>query len=163
MGTYCRTIHPTTCLLKDGYSESKQKSGGNFSIKAYECSKSPISPAGTDGSKSPIMHAGDLAEISCRPGRPSQCQRHKDFIESAVKDGLSGQRIYQDLKTEEGFEGSYDAVKRYLRRMYPDQPERIWRMESPPGEEAQVDFGAGAWICGENGHKRRSNIFRIVL
>ena len=132
-------------------------------IKAYEGSKSPISPAGTDGSKSPIMHAGNLAEISRRPGRPSRCDLHKDFIEKALRDGLSGQRIYQDLKAEKGFEGSYDAVKRYLRRMYPEQPERIWRMESPPGEEAQVDFGAGAWICGGNGHKRRSTILRIVL
>lgn len=132
-------------------------------IRAFERSKSPISPAGTDGANSPIMLAGNFIDPSQRPGRPSRCEPHKSFIESAVQGGLSGQRIYQDLKIEHGFDGSYDAVKRYLRRMYPEKAERIWRMESPPGEEAQVDFGTGAWITGEDGRKRRSYVFRIVL
>jgi len=140
-------------------------------ILALERSKGTISPAGDGGSKGTILHAGDVeakgtilhAGKSMRPGRPSRCEPHKVFIESAVEAGLCGQRIYQDLKSDHGFEGAYDAVKRYVRRLYPQQAQRIWRMESPPGEEAQVDFGAGAWIIGEQGRKRRSYIFRIVL
>ena len=128
-------------------------------ILALECAKGTILLAGDAEAKGTIPHAGK----SIRPGRPSQCEPHKVFIKSAVEAGLCGQRIYQDLKSDHGFEGAYDAVKRYVRRLYPQQAPRIWRMESPPGEEAQVDFGAGAWIIGEQGRKRRSYIFRIVL
>lgn len=37
------------------------------------------------------------------------------------------------------------------------------RMECPPGEEAQVDFGTGAPLVGPNGKRRKTHVFRIVL
>jgi hypothetical protein len=36
-------------------------------------------------------------------------------------------------------------------------------MEVIPGAEAQVDFGAGAWIVDSDGKSRRSWMLRIVL
>jgi hypothetical protein len=36
-------------------------------------------------------------------------------------------------------------------------------MECERGEEAQVDFGTGAWIEQPDGKRRRSHVFRIVL
>ena len=36
-------------------------------------------------------------------------------------------------------------------------------METPPGQEAQVDFGTGAPIINDEGKRRRSYVFRIVL
>lgn len=82
-------------------------------IRELERAKSPISPAGNLDGKWTIMLAGNFVDPAQRPGRPSRCEPHKDFIENAVQGGLSGQRIYQDLKIEHGFEGSYDAVTGY--------------------------------------------------
>jgi hypothetical protein len=63
--------------------------------------------------------------------------------------GLSAQRIFQDLRAEGGFEGSYESVKRFVQRLHSVHPERVWRMECEPGEEMQVDFGLGAMIQEE--------------
>lgn len=84
-------------------------------------------------------------------------------IVQKVGRGLSAQRIYQDLVTEHGFEASYQSVKRFVAKLKAKQPVRVSRMESLPGEEAQVDFGLGAMIEDEAGHKRRSWVFRVVL
>lgn len=111
------------------------------------------------GSKSPIMPAGNLASA----GRPSQCEPYHAAIAAGVANDLSGQRIFQDLRTEHGFTAAYDSVKRYLRRHFPDTAKRVWRVECEPGEEAQVDFGAGAPLIDEQGHRRRTHVFRIVL
>ena len=70
-------------------------------ILALDRSKGTISPAGDGGSKGTILLAGDVeakgtilhAGKSMRPGRPSRCEPHKVFIESAVEAGLCGQRI----------------------------------------------------------------------
>jgi transposase len=81
-----------------------------------------------------------------------------------LEKGLDAQRIWQDLRDDYGFTGSYDSVKRYIRKEKAREPVRIYRIESLPGEEAQVDFGTGAWIEDEHsGKKRRSWLFRIVL
>lgn len=128
-----------------------------------DTSNSPISPAGSEDSNSPIPPAGKPPSTpACAPGRPSTCDPFRVQIEEAVRQGLSGQRIYQDLKSGTEFTGSYDAVKRFLRRQFP-APERVWRMETLPGEEAQVDFGRGAMIRPAGGRQRWSWVFRIVL
>ena len=43
------------------------------------------------------------------------------------------------------------------------EPQRFFRLESLPGEEAQVDFGSGPRLPDGNGHFHKSSIFRIVL
>ena len=121
-----------------------------------DAAKPSIVPPGNDGSKCTIPPAG-------KPGRRSQCEAYGEPIDLALEKGLSAQRIFQDLVCDYGFEGSYDCVKRYLRKKKAANPSRIWRMETLPAEEAQVDFGTGAWIKGSDGRKRRSWIFRIVL
>ena len=77
--------------------------------------------------------------------------------------GLSAQRIYQDLVEEKGFLGSYQSVKRFVRRLKQRQPQRVWRIECQPGEEMQVDFGLGAPIEQSDGKRRRSWVLRAVL
>lgn len=71
-------------------------------------------------------------------GRPSQCEVHRICIEAKLEAGLSAQRIYQDLVGEAGFSGSYQSVKRFVRRLRQRQPERVWRIEVEPGEEVQI-------------------------
>jgi hypothetical protein len=43
------------------------------------------------------------------------------------------------------------------------EPERVWRIEVEPGEEAQIDFGTGAWVVNGEGRRRRPWVLRVVL
>lgn len=47
-----------------------------------------------------------------------------------------------DMVKARGFEGGYEMVKRYIRRVRPQaKSEAYFRLETLPGEEAQVDWG----------------------
>ncbi len=96
------------------------------------------------------------------PGRASLCDPFKELIDQKFNIGLSATRIWQDLVSEHGFTGSYTAVKRFVRRLGAATPLPFRRMECEPGQEAQVDFGSGAWVI-QDGKKRRPHILRIIL
>jgi transposase len=55
--------------------------------------------------------------------------------------GLTGKRLFRELK-ELGYGGGYTAVTDFLRDVRPAAAERGYevRFETPPGEQAQVDF-----------------------
>jgi transposase len=97
------------------------------------------------------------------PGPLSLCEPHAPWIRNKVESGLSAQRIFQDLRSDFSFQGSYQSVKRFVRSLKDTEPERVWRIEVQPGEEAQVDFGLGAPLTESDGRKRRTWVFRIVL
>jgi transposase len=97
------------------------------------------------------------------PGRKSVCLPWAGRIEAAVTAGLSAQRIYQDLVTEHSFPGSYQAVKRFVRKLSALTVLPFRRMEVEPGAEAQIDFGQGAWVVQPDGRKRRPHLLRVVL
>src|SRR5437899_2362875 len=96
-------------------------------------------------------------------GRKSLCEACAKLIEQKAAQGLSAQRIYQDLKIEVQFLGSYQSVKRFVRALRKADPQRVCRIEVGPGEEAQVDFGAGPPVVSAQGQRRKSWVFRIVL
>ncbi len=96
-------------------------------------------------------------------GRRSLCVPHHDFIVQELAGGLEAQRIFQDLQEERAFEGSYQSVKRYVRKLKDVGELPFRRMEVLPGTECQVDYGTGAWIIDEHGKKRKTHLFRIVL
>ena len=95
-------------------------------------------------------------------GRKSHCDAYLDLIKSKLDQGLCAQRIFQDLRTETDFAGSYSSVKRFARRLGHGTPLPFRRIEVEPGKEAQVDFGSGPWIIGD-GHKYHTHILRITL
>jgi transposase len=80
-----------------------------------------------------------------------------------LEQGLSAQRIYQDLVGEHGFAGSYYSVRRFVGRLQAKCSLPVRRMECGPGEEVQVDFGTAAPIVSADGKRRRPHVFRIVL
>jgi transposase len=95
-------------------------------------------------------------------GRASDCEAHRTQIVNRLSQGLSAQRIYQDLVTEHGFTGSYYSVRRFVRRLGQATELPVRRLECAPGEEVQVDFGRGAFVVNDQG-RRRPHVFRIVL
>src|ERR1035441_6625151 len=137
-------------------------------------SKSTISTPGFDvapSAKSTISTAGSEAAEEAKPakvaagclaGRQSLCKTFSAQIEAGLQTGLTAQRIHQDLVQDHGFSGSYQSVKRYVRRFASSQELPFRRMECAPGEEMQVDFGQGAWVV-EDGKRRRPHLFRAVL
>jgi transposase len=96
-------------------------------------------------------------------GRTSECEPWRDIIQSKCNLGLSAQRIYQDLKTEHNFTGTYYCIRRFVRRLVPARELPFRRLECGPGDEAQVDFGRGAPIVGTDNKRRKTYLFRIVL
>ncbi|MFQ5601354.1 MAG: IS21 family transposase [Candidatus Krumholzibacteriia bacterium] len=118
-------------------------------------SKPAIPTAGSDP-KPAISTAGS-------PGRSSLCAPYQELIEEKLAVGLSAQRIFQDLKSDHDFSGSYESVKRFVRALGRETPLPFRRLECDPGEEAQVDFGKGAPTKSGGGGSRRPPLFRIVL
>jgi transposase len=103
-----------------------------------------------------------ISPAGSKPGRVSRCEPFETFIQAGLDRGLSAQRIYQDLVSEQKFAGGYDSVKRFVRQLAQVNPLPFRRMESEPGHEAQVDFGQGAWVV-EDGRRRRPHVLRVVL
>ncbi len=97
-------------------------------------------------SKSPIPTAGF-------PGRRSDCEPFRRQIEDMAEQGLSAQRIWQDLSCLDDFTASYQSVKRFVRGLTDSGELPFRRMESAPGSEAQVDFGTGAPVIGADGRQ----------
>ncbi len=70
----------------------------------------------------------------------STVEPYAEHVEALVRDGVEMQTIWQRLRDDYGYTGSYSSVRRYVQRVYPKEPEVVCRVETEPGEEAQVDF-----------------------
>lgn len=77
--------------------------------------------------------------------------------------GLSAQRIYQDLVEKHDYKGSYDSVKRYVRKLRKKHRRFYERLPHLPGREAQVDFGKSPSVVKINGRYRHPWIFKMTL
>jgi transposase len=143
--TVARYVQLTACGARDGPENPGQA-----------CQNRPNLPAGSGDQNRPNPPTGS-------GGPPSLCEPFRAVILVALEQGLSSQRIWQDLKSEHGFGGGYDSVKRFCRRLKRGSPLPFRRMECAPGEEAQVDFGTAAPVITSEGKRRRPHLFRIVL
>ena len=84
-------------------------------------------------------------------------------VEALRGQGLEVTALHQRLK-EEGFTGSYHTLRRYVRRIEAKTPQGFMRVETPAGEEAQVDFGFVGEIWDPRQKKRRKAwVFVMVL
>jgi transposase len=115
------------------------------------------------GSEGPAEQVAGVAGFPGRNGPKRQCSGYRELIEKKLEQGLSATRIHQDLKREHGFKGSYHSVRRFIRSLGKKTSLPFRRMETEPGEEAQIDFGTAACVIGSVGRKRRPWMFRIVL
>jgi transposase len=84
-------------------------------------------------------------------------------VEEYLDRGAAKTVIWRKLREEHGYSGSYSSVKRYCRRVEPSVPQAYCRVESPPGKEAQVDFGY-VGMCGDGkGRLRKTWVFVMTL
>jgi transposase len=100
-----------------------------------------------------------------RPRVASQCEAHRSTIASALDLGRNAKSIWQELVDRHGFEGHYESVKRFVRRLRPCAAAIAHpRIETGPGEEAQVDYGTGPLVRDEQtGKYRRTRLFALTL
>ena len=98
----------------------------------------------TASSKPAISTPGSEGGPGTVAGRQSLCESVREIIEPKLEAGLSAQRIWQDLTSEHGFEGSYQSVKRFCRRVRSRLPLPFRRMECEPGIEAQCAAAVAA-------------------
>jgi len=131
----------------------------------------PISPAGSEppvaGFAPPTGSAvaGSATPTGLRGGPFSAASRWLTWLLEQHAKGLSAKRIHQDLPVEfPGAESvSYDSVRRLLKKHGATKPVPFRRMESPPGVEAQIDFGTGAPVIGPDGRRRKTHVLRVIL
>ena len=120
-------------------------------------------PAGITTGSSSSADGAETMESS-----RSECEAYRDEILRKLEQGLTAQRIWQDLVDERGFSAKYHSVRRYVSKLQIKTPQLVRRMEVAAGEEAQIDFGTGAWITTTDAvtgksKRRRTWVFRIVL
>src|SRR3982750_328344 len=72
--------------------------------------------------------------------------------------------IWQGLVDQPGFQGSYQSVRRFVHGLQKNTPEPRVVIETPPGEEAQVDYGSGPLVRDpQTGTFRRTRLFVLTL
>ena len=118
----------------------------------------------------PLPSLGDLQRLldetmagSPPPQNTSTVEAYRDLVVKLRKQKVEIAAIYVRLKERE-YIGSYSSVYRFVRNLEPKKPEVTVRVETPPGEEAQVDFGfAGMMFDPETGKLRKTWVFVMTL
>ena len=128
-------------------------------------SKPAIEEKGPTGSVVKTSHCNNIPPPGEKASKSkSACEVHREWIEAQVESGRNGVAIYQDLVEKFGFTHKYDSVKAFVRRIKKKAPKRFDRLEFPPGEEAQVDYGQGApYRHPKSGKYRKPRLFVMTL
>jgi len=96
---------------------------------------------------------------------PSACEPYREAVELGLRHGRNAVAIYQDLVDQYRFANSYQSVQRFVRKLRGAQtPEARVVITTPPGQEAQVDYGTGPMVRDpETGKYRRTRLFVMTL
>jgi transposase len=105
----------------------------------------------------------ETLDSSPPPQNESSVEPYREVVTKLCREGVEIAAIHQRLK-ERGYTGSYSSVYRFVRNLEPRTPDVTVRVETPPGEEAQVDFGyAGRMVDPETGKLRKTWVFVMTL
>jgi len=111
-----------------------------------------------------IRPSADPSRIEKR-GRKSKLTDFKEYLRARyLETGLSGVRLREEI-SEMGFTGSVSAVRRFLQTIEKGgiSPQATVRFETPPGEQAQVDWAEIGYFLDEEGISRKIYAFLMVL
>src|SRR5487761_2475064 len=143
--------------------------GGWGRRKTSSLSK-PANQVTTDPAAAKPANAGEVTTDSggqktASEPTSSTSEPYRELIEGALSQGRNAMSIWQELVDRHGFAGSYESVKRYARKLRGTQsPEACGIIETAPGEESQVDYGAGPMVRDpQTGKYRRTRLFVLTL
>lgn len=139
----------------------------------------PVRPAGRWGRTVAVVKAGAAAPpVTDAPAEPpgnapgvgpsaSRCEAHREFVENSLDLGRNAVAIFQDLVDQHGFKASYKSVARFVTRVRRERgtiTEPCGIIETPPGEEMQVDWGEGPMVLNpDTGTYQRTRLFVLTL
>jgi transposase len=141
----------------------------------------PVRPPGAWGRRDPAKPANEVitdfgaestgenpAAADPVPGRSptvSACEPWREVIELGLSRGRNAKAIWQDLVDDHGFTGCYQSVRRFAGKLRgSSSPEARVVITTPPGEEAQVDYGSGPMVRDpQTGKYRRTRLFVLTL
>jgi transposase len=98
------------------------------------------------------------------PHAPSSVEPVREIVQRLLDQQVEMTAIYQRLRDDHGYRGSYSAIRRFVHHLQPAQPEAFVRVHTDPGEEMQVDFGsAGRLFDPGAGCLRTAYVFVATL
>jgi transposase len=107
-------------------------------------------------------------EPAAAPGHSpmaSRCEPYRELITAALAHGRNAMAIWQDLIDAHAFPAGYASVRRFVRQLRgATTPEAHAVIQTPPGEEGQVDYGDGPMVRHpQSGKYRRIRLFLFTL
>ncbi len=98
------------------------------------------------------------------PKMASSLEPHRAVVEELLKQGLEKMAIWQRLRDNYGYRGSYSAVRRFVAHLVVSEPQAYTRVHTAAGEEMQVDFGSvGQLYDLASGRLRTAYVFVATL
>lgn len=129
---------------------------------------SPASKAASEVTTDPSAIAPGYEPPAPKPrpaSQTSKCEPFRELIEQGMRQGRNAMGIYQDLVDEHAFPHAYLSVRRFVRKLKATaSPEACGIIITPPGQEAQVDYGDGPLVRHpQTGKYRRTRLFVLTL
>lgn len=119
-----------------------------------------------------LAEAGQLSADDPRPnkgGNPSGTTistvlPYQAIVERFLEQGVQATTIFDRLREDHKYTGSYGSVLRFVQKHRPATPKVTVRVHTQPGEEAQVDFGnVGPFVDPNTGFARPAYGFVMTL
>lgn len=98
------------------------------------------------------------------PRKESTVLPYKQMVEELLGQGVEMMTIWDRLRDNHGYQGSYSSIIRFVRHLCPPEVETFVRVHTAPGEEAQVDFGSvGMLLDPVSQRLRQAYVFVMTL
>ncbi len=113
-----------------------------------------------------------LGPLAPRPRPRSSLETYREKIKKWQANGVEMMAMWQHLKEDYDYKGSYSSVRRFCKQLRPSASEAVVRVHSTPGEEMQVDpsallrtsFGyVGKLYDPQSGRMRGASVFVATL
>ncbi len=117
----------------------------------------------------PLPEPGEvLAQLEPTGSPPSSnvssVEPYREVVQGLLTQGVEMVAMHQRLCRHHGYTGSYSSVRRFVHHLRPRGKEVVVRLERPPGQCAQVDFGgAGKLRDPASGRLRQAYCFVMTL
>jgi transposase len=99
-----------------------------------------------------------------RKSNISSVDPYREVVKALLDQGVEMVAIHRRLVRNHGYTGSYTSVRRFVANLLPKESLAVVRIETPPGQEAQVDFGsAGKMRDRKTGKLRQAYCFVMTL
>jgi len=163
-----QTLHDLIYRLRAG--ESERRIAGDLKVsrptvhkyKVWAEAQGYLDPAQPLPEWATLQAA--LGPVSEPPQTTSSLASYQAIVEQLLDQGVEMTAIWQRLKDNYGYQGSYSAVRRFVHRLRPVEPEAYVRVQTAPGEELQVDFAnAGQLFDPHTGRLRPAYVFVATL